>query len=134
MATYPFVKINFRLVSPDSKPMKFANISAELTPKITNSLYLNTVIPQIVKTQTNQYGLASMILTANDILEMPNSKYLITMNYHGNSYYFLIELSKDTPEVVDFEDLLDRENLSRLERCKTNAEGAYKLEGNKLYL
>lgn len=134
MALYPLVKINFRLVGSDSKPLKFAYIKAELTPKITNSSFLNTLIPEEVKTQTNQYGIASLVLTANDHLEMPGSSYLITITYNGNSYYFLIELTKDTPEIVDFEDLLDRAGLSRLERCKTTVEGAYKLEGNKLYL
>lgn len=134
MATYPLIIVRFRLVNVDTKALKFAKITAEIYPKVSNSSFLNTVVPQTIETRTNQYGIASLTLTANDHLEFPGTKYLITVSHNGNSYYFLIELTQDTPEIVDFEELLDRNSLAALQRCKTNTEGNYKISGSKLYL
>lgn len=124
--------LRFRLIDVRSLPLAFATITAKLTPILTNNRNANTIFPTTISARTNELGFAEMTLYANDVLET-NSKYLITVSYNGKNYYFLIKLTQDMNDVLDFEDLIDRSSLEKLANCSNPQEGSYKLVGEKYY-
>lgn len=129
-------KVNFRLVDISGQPIAFAFIRAELMPRFTNAYFASTLFPLSAEARTNQYGIGTLVLLANDALEMAGTSYLITLSFNGKSYSFLVRLTKDMPEVVDFEDLLDREAMQDYLRCRqgTLEEGMVRISGEKLWI
>lgn len=129
--------VKFRLVDARSIPITWAKIKAELVPDITYGDAYNTVFPKEAVTYTNDYGIATLYLKANDALEIPDSKYLITISKDGKTFRFLVRLTIDMPDSVDFEELIDRDELARRAReCAEpgEASGRTFLRGSKLYL
>jgi len=129
--------IKFRIVDILSNPVTWARIKAELVPDMTYGDAYNTVFPKEAVTHTNGYGIATLYLKANDALEIPDSKYLITISKDGKTFRFLVRLTIDMPDSLDFEELLKRNELA--EKSKECAEpgessGRTFLHGGKLYL
>ena len=129
--------VKFRLVDPREVPITWAFIKAELVPDITYGDGYNTTFPKEAATRTNDYGIATLRLIANDALKIPDSKYLITITKDGKTYRFLIRLTVDMPDSLDFEELLDRQKLAELAKaCADPGEsgGHYTIRGGKLYI
>lgn len=127
----PVKLVRFRLIKPDSQPLSFAFIKAQVVPIMTGSRNSNTVFPTLMETRTNQYGIAELKLYANDLI-LKDSKYLITVAYDGKNYNFLIELEQTMEDILDFEDLIDRQSLEEAKKNKVS-EGKVRIKGSKLY-
>lgn len=128
----PIKVLRFRLIGPNTRPLSFAFISAQIVPILTNSRNSNTVFPVSADTRTNEYGIAELKLYANDVLQT-DSKYMITITFNGKSYRFLVKLLQSMDDIVHFEDLLNREAINKLAECENQVEGEYKISGSKYY-
>ena len=129
--------IKFRLVDPRENPITWAFIKAELVPDITYGNGYNTTFPKEAATRTNDYGIAILYLTANDALDIPDSKYLITITKDGKTYKFLVRLTVDMPDSLDFEELLNRQEMyKRAKECSDpgESEGKPIIRGGKLFI
>lgn len=123
--------VRFRLAAPNAAPLSWAFLEADLVPKVSGSRYANTIIPVKISTRTNQRGEAELKLYANDALTPKGTKYLITADYDGKLYRFLIELLTEMPDVVDFEHLLGRDEVE--DKCSGQPEGEVKIRGSKYF-
>jgi len=129
--------VHFRLIDPRRVPITWAFIKAELVPDVTYGERYNTIFPKEAQTRTNEYGMATLLLEANDALDIPESKYLITITKDGKTYKFLVRLTVDMPDSIDFEELLNRkEQARRAKECADPGEagGRYFIIGDKLYI
>jgi len=129
--------VKFRLTDPRKNPVTWAFIKAELVPDMTYGDSYNTVFPKEAETRTNDYGMAILYLVANDALEIPSSKYLITITKDGKTYKFLVRLTVDMPDSLDFEELLNRQEMyQKSKECADPGEAAghYIIKGGKLYI
>ena len=131
--------VRFRLMDSSARPVIWAKIEADLVPDIGYAHGYNTLFARGRETRTNEYGMAELALMANDALEVPDSKYLITITYNGKSYRYLIRLKREMPDVIDFEELIDREKLwQQFKYCRDKdaerEDGHPVIIGEKLYL
>lgn len=126
-----------RLLGIDGQPIKYARVKARLYPDITYGDGANTVFPKSMQTYTNEYGLATLWLYPNDVLNISDSKYLIEITKDGKGMSFLVRLTSDMPDSINFEDLLNRDELARkIKECSDpgESEGKYYISGGKLYI
>ena len=131
----PVKLIRFKLTKLDTTPVKFAFIKADVVPTMSyrRGETVQTVIADSIETRTNEYGGAEMLLYANDALSIKDSKYLITITYDSISYRFVVRIEEDMENVLDFEELLDREAMQRLLDCLNYKEGNVRLQGGKFF-
>lgn len=130
----PIKILRFRLIGPNSKPIPFGLIKINLVPFTTVRRNANTLFPISIQGRTNEFGFAEFQLYANDVLDI-NTKYKVELSYNGLAYLFLIQITKDMPNIIDFEDLIDRRELQELEAClrKKQDQGIYVIQGHKIY-